>query len=131
MIESILLIDDSEPDNFLHEYLLKKSGKFNEILSVLNVERALELLKKRTNENKKLPKIIMVDINMPRLNGWEFLDILFEDQSMDLSETHLYMLTTSLNPDDKEKALNEYKLTDFYNKPLTLTHIEEVISRME
>jgi CheY-like chemotaxis protein len=132
MIESILLIDDSEPDNFLHVYLLNRAKACNTITSVLNVEKAIEFLDTLERENKKMPSIILIDINMPRLNGWEFLDILRKpDNTIDLENTKFYMLTTSLNPDDKEKALNEYKLDGFFNKPLNQTHIDILVKAID
>ena len=128
MIESILLIDDSEPDNFLHTYLLNKANACNNIVSVLNVEAALEHLDKLVVDNGDLPAMIIVDINMPRLNGWEFFDIVRSNPKYDLQKTKFYMLTTSLNPDDRLKALEEYKLDGFYNKPINQTIIQELLN---
>ncbi|MBU2018448.1 MAG: response regulator [Bacteroidetes bacterium] len=126
MIKSILLIDDSEPDNFLHSYLLKKVKEFENIDSVLNVEEAIKFLDDLSAKKEEMPAIILVDINMPRLNGWDFLDLV-KEKEYSIENTRFYMLTTSLNPDDKEKALNEYKLNGFFHKPLTYEHIEVML----
>ena len=127
-MKSVLLIDDSEPDNFLHQYLLDKSEKFGTIESVLNVEQAIKLLTEKMSNGKPMPEIIFLDINMPRMNGWEFLDHSNSTEAFDLSKTEIYMLTTSLNPDDRKKAIEDYKLDGFFNKPLTEAHIKEVLS---
>ena len=118
-MKSVLLIDDSEPDNFLHNYLLEKSGKFGEIKSVLNVDQAIKLLIEKEDNVKSMPDIILLDINMPRMNGWEFLDFASNTPKFSLENSDIYMLTTSLNPDDKLKAIEHYKLAGFFNKPLT------------
>jgi len=128
MIKNILLIDDSEADNFLHEYLLKKSGLVENVYTALNVEKAIAFLEDYNKENKQLPEVILLDINMPRLNGWEFLDMMNSKPHMDLSKSAIYMLTTSLNPDDKDKAMIKYKLKNFFNKPLNIDHINEIIA---
>lgn len=126
-IKHILLIDDSEPDNFLHVYLLEKYDVADRVHSVLNVEQGLKYLKDLSANNLDFPEVILLDINMPRMNGWEFIDAL-NDQNIDYSNCQIYILTTSLNPDDQEKALNEYKVAGFFNKPLNYDMIQQVIS---
>jgi CheY-like chemotaxis protein len=123
-MKSVLLIDDSQPDHFLHNYLLQKSEQFGEIDSVLNVEQAINLLVDREDSGKGMPDIILLDINMPRINGWEFLDFAANTTKFSLVKSDIYMLTTSLNPDDKLKAIEHYKLAGFFNKPLTEDQIE-------
>lgn len=125
-MKNILLIDDSEPDNFLHQYLLNKSKKFGRIESVLNVEQAIHLLKEKNIQGGSMPDIILLDINMPRLSGWEFLDEARDVLQFDFSNTQIFMLTTSSNPDDREKA-NEYDLDGYFLKPLTNDHIEKLL----
>jgi CheY-like chemotaxis protein len=127
---SILLIDDSEPDNYLHEYLLKKLEEFGPIYSVLNVEKAIETLV-QLSKKEEMPNIIMLDINMPRMNGWDFLDHSLVTKDYDISKSDVYMLTTSLNPDDKKKALEAYNLKGFFNKPLKLEYIQSILTQFD
>lgn len=131
MIKKILLIDDSEPDNFLHAYLLNKSKKVQQIDTVLNVEKALEYLRDTKVKGEEAPDAILLDINMPRLNGWEFLDIVLKSDEFEGIQTKVYMLTTSLNPDDEYKALKVYKLDGYLNKPLTIEHIHQIIEELD
>ena len=126
-MKNVLLIDDSEPDNFLHQYMLNKSQQFGTIESVLNVEQALELLRSKAANGEKMPDIILLDINMPRMNGWEFLDSTKEETSFTLGNTTIYMLTTSSNPDDQEKA-KSYGLKDYFLKPLNEEHIKVLLN---
>ena len=122
-MKTVFLIDDSEPDNFLHSYLIEKTGKFGKVTSVLNVEQALDQLKEMATKNESMPDIIILDINMPRMNGWEFLDVAKTTTEFDISNSDIYMLSTSLDPDDKIKAMEEYGLKGFFRKPLTLDQI--------
>lgn len=131
MIKKILLIDDSEPDNFLHAYLLNKSNKVQTIETVLNVEKGLEYLRETIQNGEVMPDAILLDINMPRLNGWEFLDIILKTEEFQDLKTKIYMLTTSLNPDDEFKAINVYKLDGYLNKPLTIEHINQIIDELD
>jgi CheY-like chemotaxis protein len=127
MTKKILLIDDSEPDNFLHTFFLKKHSEDLDLTSVLNVEKAVELLTELRDNYEAFPDIILLDINMPRLNGWDFLDIVYTSKKYPIENTKFYMLTTSINPDDKDTALNKYKLNGFFNKPLNQEHIKEIL----
>ena len=62
------------------------------------------------------------------MNGWEFLDTAENDEKIDLSQCVIYMLTTSSNPDDKAKAIDEYKLKNYFLKPLTESHISTILN---
>lgn len=131
MIESILLIDDSEPDNFLHQYLLKKSKIVKDIHGVNKVEEAIEFLDELVAKGLPMPTIICLDINMPRIDGWEFLDFLQNNSDKyDISSTHIYILSTSINPDDQQKVLDNHLLKGFLSKPLNLDVIMDFANNL-
>jgi CheY-like chemotaxis protein len=119
-----MLIDDNSDDNFYHERVIRKSETAETIISEQSAEAALAYLRQEGN-NK--PEIIFLDINMPGMNGWEFL------QEYRMLEKHLQssaiiiMLTTSENPDDRLKAMNF--VFDFKTKPLTKEMLEDVINK--
>lgn len=122
----VMLVDDHPPTNFLNKRELKKTGKVNHVIEMTNAELALKYLKK--DNNQKQPEFIFLDINMPGMNGWEFLEIY--QSSNDYHEAEIIvMLTTSLNPDDKEKSKQYSKINSFENKPLTQEKIGRIFAK--
>ena len=130
-LDCILLVDDDEVTNYLNKVVIDKSGIDVHTEIALNGEIALEYLTctGRYNGNKTFPKpgLIFLDINMPRMNGWEFLD---EYEKLDASmkaDIVIAMLTSSNNVDDVNTALEEYGLPAYIYKPLTLEKFEETV----
>ncbi len=129
IIKSILLVEDHPSMNFLNKMELLNSQKAGDIEIVLNGEEAITYLTNLKSTNAPFPSLIFLDINMPRMNGWEFLEEykLF-DQSI-RKDTKIIILTSSTNPEDEVRAeriplVNLYKL-----KPINEALINEVIER--
>ncbi|GAB5521315.1 MAG: response regulator [Rhodothermales bacterium] len=125
-LNTLLLIDDNEADNFLHTLVIEEAQVAQEVVAVQSGYEALDYLTTKTNGAYPQPDVIFLDVNMPRMNGWEFLaayDKLSETQKGDVV---VVMLTTSLNPDDREAAEKNPNIRRFENKPLT----EEALARI-
>lgn len=123
-LKCIMLIDDNADDNFYHERVIRKSQVSETVISEQSAAAALEYLKRQADS---APEIIFLDINMPGMNGWEFLR---EYNKLDRhlpNRTIVIMLTTSENPDDQLKATNI--AYDFKTKPLTKEILDEVIDK--
>lgn len=128
IINCIMLVDDNPDDNFFHERVIKKNNYANNVIAVESGIEALEFLK-----NKKLntdhPDLIFLDINMPKMNGWEFLE---EYKKLDKelqSKMVVVMLTTSDNPDDIALAKTKDVLSDFKTKPLTKEMMDDIVKQ--
>lgn len=129
-INCILLVDDDESDNFFHTLTIKENGFCNQIKVATDGRDALDYMLKALNaENAQeypLPDIIFLDINMPRMSGFDFLDeYLLLDETI-TSGILIIMLTTSLSPYDMEKAKKYKVVKDYRNKPLTTEMLEEI-----
>lgn len=118
-----MLIDDDENDNFFHERAIKKANLDISVIEKTTAMSALEYLK---SNNKTIPDLIFLDINMPCMNGWEFLDqyILLDKELK--SQIVIVMLTTSCNPDDIEKAKSNNLISEYITKPLTHDMVESI-----
>ena len=117
-INSILLIDDDDATNFYNQMVLEEMGIAKKIYVMTSAEDALLLLKTPDENNHFItPNLIILDINMPGMDGWEFLEHYESLEECMKAKFVIAMLTTSLNPDDKEKA-SQLKIQAFMNKPL-------------
>jgi len=117
--ELILLIDDDEAVNMLNTIILRKSGVADNIVAVQSGEKGLEALLAFRTENR-WPGIIFVDINMPGICGWEFIDLFRKDFIEYKDKCIICVLSSSLDPRDRENA-KKYDMVDSYlSKPLSI-----------
>lgn len=125
-LKCILLIDDDEATNFFHQIIIGQANCTEHIEVATNGKKAIEFLT-RERPDDCVPDIIFLDINMPVMNGWEFLDAYEKLEATQKSKIVLVMLTASINPDDMEKAEKRSSVTGFRNKPLTVEMLNEII----
>ncbi|MEL6648205.1 MAG: response regulator [Pseudomonadota bacterium] len=122
-IKTAMLIDDEEFDQRQYLRVLQRSGLVETVLQYTYAEDALAHL---VAHPELEVDVIFLDINMPRMNGFEFLEEATEKLGADFVKTVVVMLTTSLNPNDRTRAENFDVVRDFINKPLTLAHVERI-----
>jgi CheY-like chemotaxis protein len=132
-LNSVLLVDDDEATNFINRRIIEKSGIADHIEVTYNGKEALDYLccsgkYEKTGAQFPKPMLILMDINMPVMDGWEFLNAYRELDSEKKSEKILVMLTTSFNPDDKIKAENIIEISGFQSKPLDLLKVSKIMS---
>ena len=124
-IKLLLFIDDDFATNFYHKIIVRDSGLVEKYLFFSSATGALSYFEEQfALGNPEKPDAIFLDINMPGINGWEFLDI-YAKSDHDKAPIYI-MLTTSLNPEDQERAELNPLVSGLKNKPLTEAHIEEV-----
>ena len=124
-----MLVDDNKTDNFFHERVIKKTNVAETIIVKESAEEALSYLKNKHNNTAHHPDLILLDINMPGMNGWEFIEAYEKlDKSLQ-SKMIVVMLTTSENPDDYAMAKKHNILAGFQTKPLTVEMLEDIIVR--
>lgn len=120
---AVMLIDDSEIDNFINQKMMEGCHFADRIYVHTSGKSAIEFLKnleKMGNDAEKLtPRIIFLDINMPIMDGFQFMEE-YEKLSPELKKnTRVVMLTTSVNPRDIERAKNLKNVSQYINKPLS------------
>lgn len=127
-LNSVLLIDDDEPTNIFTRIILEDAGCTNHIHTVPSGHEALNYLSGDNGLSPQIrPDLILLDINMPAMNGWEFLDEYTKLPRDCQSKALVIMLTTSLNPDDKDMARQRPEITCFENKPLSKEKIQRLL----
>lgn len=120
-----MLIDDEDIDRRVYQRVIDKSGLVERTLTFTYADEALAYMK----DNPDLDvDVIFLDINMPRMNGFEFLDAVNRDLGPDFAKVVIAMLTTSLNPSDRSRAAEYEIVKEYISKPLTVEHVERVAS---
>ena len=124
----VLLVDDDVSTNFLHKRTIGKVSGAVAVKVAQNGRVAIELLQKEISAGCEPPKYIFLDINMPELDGWGFLEA-YKDLPQDWrSKTRVFMLTTSLNPDDHSRARSYSDVVDIIDKILTQDKLESILA---
>lgn len=126
-LNTILLIDDDEATNFIHDMVIKQADVTQNIVAVQSGKEALSFLTQKLDGEYQKPELIFLDINMPGMNGWEFLEEYNKLDDEQKGGIVTVMLTTSLNPDDEEKAKSINTVKNFLHKPLSTEMIHRVM----
>ncbi|WKD85316.1 Response regulator rcp1 [Polaribacter huanghezhanensis] len=126
-LNCILLIDDNGSTNFLHQLMIKKANCAEKCVAVQSGQEALDYLESSINGIHPQPDLIFLDINMPSMNGWEFLEHYKKLKKDQQGKIVVMMLTTSRNLDDIEKSKRFGYVSGFMNKPLTADVLLKVV----
>ncbi|TLP80124.1 two-component system response regulator [Maribacter sp. ACAM166] len=118
-LKRILLVDDSREFNYLNNYIIKKNGCTDHIQVAENGQQALDILNLGIKETNLFPDLILLDLNMPCINGWEFMEAFKELKFDQKDEIIIVILSSSINPEDKTRAEKIKEVSGFVNKPLT------------
>lgn len=116
MAFEIIIIDDDKVFVWLQEKLVKKSQLHAAPQSFLNAKEALEFIDREITPDSQY--LVLLDINMPIMNGWEFLEVI--QNKPYTSQINVIMLSSSVESSDKERATSYSLVNYFLEKPLTL-----------
>ncbi|MEI7669950.1 MAG: response regulator [Pseudomonadota bacterium] len=123
---NVLLIDDNEVNNLLHERLIEISEFGKSIVVKQSAPEALDYLKSIASDESLFPEIIFLDIRMPIMNGFGFLD---EYESMPdgiKSKAKVVMLSSTLDPEDNDRASKNPHVIKMLLKPLTMDQLSTI-----
>lgn len=128
MKKNILLVDDDKIFNFLTEKTISSLGLVNEIHFALNGEEALDLLELYKNGELAKPDIIFVDLSMPIMDGFEFIEAFRDSDIPEKESITLVVLTSSADPMDINRA-KELGIKYYFNKPLSKEEVKKMVGQ--
>lgn len=123
-LNKVLLVDDDDIVNSINKVIIKHAKFADEIVSETIASKALEYIEEQKTSGT-LPELIFLDINMPEMNGWDFME---EYEKLELHEDgpRIIMLTSSINPRDENRASLLDGITDFMTKPLSPELLDKI-----
>ncbi|MEO2063995.1 MAG: response regulator [Christiangramia sp.] len=122
MKKSVCIIDDDEIYQKIVSKMVERSGSFSEAKYFTQSIQALDYLK---NEGS-LTEIVLLDINMPQMDGWQLLREISENQPAIFQQMSIYIVSSSIAESDREKAKMFPALKGFITKPITISKLKEV-----
>lgn len=122
-LDMVYIIDDDEIIIYLTDRLLKNSDFCERVLTFTDAQTALEHLKSSIDSNTDIPEAILFDLNMPNMNGWEFIDEFKKFKT----KIPTFVFTSSIDPKDKERSLSHKEIKGFITKPLTKIKLEKIL----
>ena len=135
MLNSILCIEDDAITLMLYKMVLTKASFTNEIITTTNGEEALNYINKLKEANsdgtiKNVPQLIFLDLNMPVMGGWEFLEIFSSSEYAEYNHIKVIILSSTVDPDDLEKSKKYSMVIDFLSKPISRELLESIKSKI-
>lgn len=123
-LDCVLLVDDDISTNFIHRRIVENAKINVDVKEITSAKEALDYLtysgKYENSEPAAKAGIIFLDINMPGMNGWDFIDEYKKLDEKYRARIVVVMLTTSLNPDDEQHAASLTEIATYLPKPLNM-----------
>jgi len=123
--KSVLLVDDSYVDNLINRKMLQTHAFAKDIVVIDVPKKAITYLQQCVQEGT-VPDIIFLDIRMPEMDGYQFLDSLNEIEGIERTDLKIYILSSSLDPDDLKQITEDGRVSKFISKPLTERILKEI-----
>lgn len=125
-MKRVFLIDDDEVFVFLTKKVIERSGVDVELTVFSNGQEAMEHIKGIAGDESKLPDVILLDLNMPVMDGWDFLSTY---QEIEVAKfIALYIVTSSISPYEVERAKHIKEVKEFIVKPIAKEKFIEIIA---
>ena len=129
LLDLVLVIDDDFDDTFFTSRALHESGQVKDVKVIHRATEAVQYLESLPLGIYKIPELVLLDLNMHLLDGWDVIAELTEMDNSLLDLDQIAIFTSSQNPNDRKRA-KEAGVKMFYNKPLTKAVIQEMIDQV-
>lgn len=124
--ERVLLIDDNDIDNFINERMISTSNFSKQVTVKNSAESALDYLRKNADSKEMLPQVIFLDLNMPVMDGFGFLEEYAKLSESIRSFCKVIVLSSSISPEDINRSSTNPYVVKYLNKPLSEKYLEAV-----
>jgi two-component system chemotaxis response regulator CheY len=124
----IALVDDDKIYQLITLRTIANTDISDDVLQFENGEDAITFLKEHASSADKLPDYIFLDINMPYMDGWMFLDEFETLKHTITKEITIFMVSSSIDPRDIERASNHPQITQYVIKPISIEKFKELLS---
>jgi len=130
-INTIAIIDDDDIYKYTAKKTILETEFVNNIITFSDGQEAIEFFLEKQGAPDELPDIIFLDINMPILDGWQFLEEYAPLKNKIQKEIQIYVTSSSTNPDDLIQAKNITAVSDYIIKPLSIERFKEIFEKLK
>jgi CheY-like chemotaxis protein len=123
---NVLLVEDDPITVMVCDRIIKMTGFAANVSSCENGKSAIDHLTSVAEDGQNVPEIIFLDINMPVMNGWDFLSAFEKIQAQINKLPRIYILSSTIDPEDYKKAKSYSLVEDFISKPLSRESLEKI-----
>ncbi|HQS52344.1 MAG: hypothetical protein B7X86_12220 [Sphingobacteriales bacterium 17-39-43] len=129
-IPNFIIIDDSRLDCFIAEKIIQNSGTYSSVKSYMEATEAYEAIKNGLIGDDSIITIIILDIQMPVMNGFQFVEV-FEKLPKEIqSKFAIFLFSSSINENDKNRLDNYPSIIRFYSKPISKDTVAQMIEQI-
>ena len=126
MLKKILCVDDDPITLMLYKMVVSKSGFATHVDTAHNGEEALHYFEHQNPDDEDYPKLIFLDLNMPVMSGWEFLDAFHKEKYEKFPHCKVIVLSSTIDPADIEKSRTYPMVIGFRSKPISKEMLAEL-----
>lgn len=124
--KNVLLVEDDPITIMVCDRIIKMSLFAEKVTSCENGKFAIDYLRGLITKSEAVPEIIFLDINMPVMNGWDLLEEFEEIKASFTNLPRIYILSSTVNPEDFKRAKSYSAVVDFISKPLSKDFLDEI-----
>jgi len=127
-MRKLVIIDDDPIDHFMMKHILRGKNYFDTTTYTIYGSLVLDYMEEHKAEPDKLPDMIFLDLNMPGLSGWEFLERMEQLQNDMDKDIRVYVISSSLRTSDMEGSSKYSFVNEFISKPVDSRQVERIVS---